>query len=89
MCKLYTDSRQDKINSLRSQLEDSRQENLQLHNKISKLQNHIAINSRCLGLVTDGLDKIKDPPITLLPVKAYINWALAGIVLMNNLASQT
>ncbi len=87
--KLYSNYLEDKISSLRSELEDSLQDNRKLCNKISGFQNHIAMNTRCLGLVTEGLEKIKDPPITLLPVKAYINTALAGIVLMNRLASNT
>lgn len=85
--KLYTNYLEGKISSLRNELEDAHQDNLHLHNRISELKNHIAMTSRCLGLVTDGLDKIKDPPITLLPVKVYINTALAGIVLMNCLVS--
>jgi hypothetical protein len=85
--KLHTQSLKEEISSLRTELVDSLVGRQQLHMRNSQLRNHIATMSQSLGLVTEGLEKIKNPPITLLPVKAYINYALAGIVLMNYLAT--
>ncbi len=81
--KLYIQLLKDKNSSLSRLLDRCIEENQQLDNRVNSLRQHIAMISRCLGLVTDGLNEIKDPPITLLPVKEYINKSLAGIVLMN------
>ena len=80
-------------NSLKRKIEtsergslDALQEKFELTNRIHHLNTHILNMSRCLALVVEQLDKIKDPPPAPIAVKSFVAYALAGVVLMNYFA---
>ena len=67
---------------------DSTLVSFRLNNRIIKYRNYIEMNTRCLAMVSEGLDRVigKDPSIELLLVKSHINTALAGIMRLNIMA---
>jgi hypothetical protein len=65
---------------------DALQEKSQLSNRNYHLKSHILNMTKCLALVVEKLDEIKDPPPAVIAVKSFVSYALAGIVLMNNFA---
>ena len=69
--------------SLRNDLDNSRLDNYKLNHRVTELESHIEFTSQAMALIVENLEKIKDPPIILLPLRALVEFELGLIMLMN------
>ena len=89
LCKLHEyhiQQSDDKISSLRRELDESSLEVLRLSYQKRDLRSHIVGMGQVMKITSDGLERFKDISPILHPIIFYVRYALTGIALMNYFA---